>query len=99
ELGRLELRELEADTAAQRVVEAAAEEADSLLDVLRRHVVGSDLLGQARVELEERLVRDLPAEHRVDLGVDRLRADVTLVQPRRRAVREPLELRGAERRL
>src|SRR5262249_44863829 len=34
QLRRLKLRELQADAAAQRVVEAAAEESDSLLDVL-----------------------------------------------------------------
>ena len=59
----------------------------------------AELLRQPRVELVQRAVRDRAAEHRVDLGVDRLRRDDALDQPGRRAVGEPLELGDAERRL
>ena len=41
-------------------------------------------------------MRDLPAQHRVGLGVDRLRVDEPLDQPGRRAVDEALELGRAE---
>src|SRR5207237_1156611 len=51
-----------------------------------------ELLRQAGVELVERLVRDLAAQHRVGLGVDRLRVDDALEEPGRRAVGEALEL-------
>ena len=46
ELGLLQVGEVEPDAAAQRVVEAAPEEADRLLDVLRGHAVVPELLRQ-----------------------------------------------------
>ena len=73
ELGRLQLRQVEPDTAPERVVEAAAKEAERPFDVLRRHTVVPEFLRQPRVELVQRAVRDGAAQHRVDDGVDRLR--------------------------
>ena len=58
----------------------------------------AELLRQPVVERVERLVGDLAAQERVGLGVDRLRVDDALEEPRRRAVDEALELGRAERR-
>ena len=99
ELGLLQLGQLEADTAAQRVVEAAAEEADGALDVLGRDAVVPELLRQSGVELVQGAVRDRPAQHRIDDCVDRLRRHDALEQPRGGAVGEALQLGDAERRL
>jgi hypothetical protein len=73
QLGRLQLGQLEPHATAQRVVETAPEEADGLLEVLRRHAVVADLLREARVELVQRAVRDGAAQHRVRFRIDRLR--------------------------
>ena len=62
----------------------------------RGDTVGGELLRQPAVERVQRLVRDAAAQHRVGLGVDRLRGDHALEEPRRRAVDEPLELGGRE---
>src|SRR5690349_25147822 len=86
ELGRLQLRQLQPHAAAQRVVEAAAQEPHGTLDVLGRDAVVTQLLRQAGVELVQRTVGDRASQHRVDDGVDRLRRDDALEEPRRRAV-------------
>src|SRR5439155_18589782 len=98
ELGALQLGELDADAGAQRLVQAAAEERERRVERGRLDPLRSDLLRQAGVEAVQRRVRDLPSQHRVGLGVDRLRRDLALEQPCRRAVREAFELGDAERR-
>ena len=97
QLGRLDIAELEPHSRAEGVVQALLEEAQPLLERLRDDPVGAELLRQPGVERVERLVGDRPAQHRVGLGVDRLRADHALEQPGRRAVDETLELGRSER--
>ena len=99
ELGRLEIGEVEAYARLDRFVEAAVHEGGRGVDVLRRHPLGVELAREHRVEAMQSRVHHLPAEHRIRLGVDPLRVDDALDEPRRRAVREPLELGRGEHRL
>ena len=98
ELARLHLRHVHAH-ALQRLVEARAHQAHRVVDDALVEPLDAELLRQAREELVERVVRDGAAQLRVDLRVDRARAEEPLDEPRRRAVGEPLELGDVERRL
>src|SRR5439155_3779548 len=84
---------------AQRFVEAAAEECDRVVEVVRVDTLDAELLRETRVEAEERLMRDAAAQARIDLRVDRARIDHPVEEPHRGAVGEPLELRDRVRRL
>ena len=83
--------------ARHRVLEAPAQERHGRLDALLVHAIDTELLRKAGVETEQRLMRDRTSEARIDLGVDRARVDHALEQPHRGTVREPLQLRNAER--
>ena len=82
-----------------RLVEALAHQAHRSFDDALVEPLDAELLRQAREELVERVVRDGAAQLRVDLRVDRARAEEPLDEPRRRAVGEALELGHVERRL
>ena len=83
--------------ARERIVEAGAHEAHRVLHALRLDPIGAELLRQPGEEAVQRRVRDAAAELGVDLGVDRLRIEEALDEPRGRAVGEPLELGDTER--
>ena len=74
-------------------------ECDRGLEVLGRHALGVQLARKRCVEAIQRRVQHLTAQHRIRLGVDLLRVDHALDEPRGRAVREALELRRREDRL
>ena len=95
ELTPLEIGQLDTH-ALHRIVQAPPQEGERILDPIRLDAVRAELLGQTGIELEERLVRDRPAQARIDARIDALRIDQPLEEPDRRAVREPLELRDAE---
>src|SRR5207247_2645297 len=96
ELTELHLGQIHPD-ARDRLVEALAHQPLRVLDVLRRELLDAELFGDPHEEAVERRVRDRAALHRVRLGVDRLRREEALHEPGGGAVREPLELRHAER--
>ena len=75
------------------------DERDRGVEVLGRDPLGVELTRQLRVEAIQRRVEHLSAQDRVRLGVDLLRVDDALDEPRGRAVGETLELRRRERRL
>ena len=82
--------------AGEGVAETAPHEREGRVEVRGLDAVGADLLRQAGEEPEERLVRDPALQLRVDLGIDRLRVEQAVDEPRRGAVGEALELGHVE---
>src|SRR5205807_9443539 len=97
-LALLQWRQLHANT-AECPVETCAQERDRLLDAIGFETLGTELLRKTGIEAKERLVRDRATQAHVDLRVNRSRVDHPIDEPHRGAVREPFELRHAERRL
>jgi hypothetical protein len=98
ELRGVDLAELEPNTAAQCLVDAALEEPERGVEVAGVDPLAAELLRQPAVERIKRLVGNLAAHERVGLGVDRLRVDDALEEPGRGAVDEALELGCPEHR-
>src|SRR4051794_24301107 len=97
ELLPLELRQLHAH-AVHRRVEAAPKERQRAVELRLVQLLHAELLRDAAEELVQRVVCDRAAQLRVGLGVDRVRVEQPLDEPRRRAVGETLELRDVEAR-
>ena len=95
ELAPLEVGQLHPDP-GHRLREALAQELERPVELLRTQLLDPELLRQTGEELVQRRVCDLAAQARVDLLVDRARADDAVDEPDRRAVGERLQLGDAE---
>ena len=96
QLEPLQVGELHAHAAGDRLGEAFAQEDERLVQAVGLDRIRPEPLRQAAVEAVERLVRDSAANARVEDGVDLLRVDDALEEPHRGAIEEALELRDRE---
>src|SRR3954468_9987039 len=90
ELEPLEVGDVEADAAGDRLYQAFPQEDERLVQAVGLDSVRSEPLRQPAVEAVERLVGDAAAHASVEDGVDLLRGDHPLEEPHGRAVEEPL---------